>query len=150
LRAGLENAGLYFLVFALSMIAGQTVGGRASDRVGRTGVIVPGLLLLAVGVAALPLLTGWAVLASALVVGLGQGAAQPTIFALAVDRVEAGEQGAAMGTVGTLLELGIGSGSILAGVLAETVGLGAMFVAMAFAPLAGAALALARRPVDAH
>ena len=150
LRTGLENPGLYFLVFALAMIAGQTVGGWASDRVGRTAVIVPGLLLLAAGLALLPLVAGWGILASALVVGLGQGSAQPSIFALAVDRADASERGAALATVGTLLELGIGAGSILAGVIAERAGLGAMFVAMALAPLAAAALALARRSVDAH
>jgi MFS family permease len=149
-RSGLENAGLYFLVFALAMIGGQTAGGWASDRVGRTAVIVPGLALLSAGVAMLPLVGGWGMLASALVVGLGQGAAQSTIFALAVDRVDPAERGAALGTVGTLLELGIGGGSILAGVLAEQAGLGAMFAIMALAPLAAAALALARRSVDAH
>jgi MFS family permease len=150
LRAGLENPGLYFLVFALAMIGGQTAGGWASDRVGRSAVIVPGLLLLAVGVAMLPALSGWAILASALVVGLGQGSAQPTIFALAVDRVEPADRGVALGTVGTLLELGIGAGSIAAGVIAEAAGLEAMFVALAAAPLAAAVLALARRSVDAH
>jgi MFS family permease len=150
LRAGLANPGLYFLVFALAMICGQTAGGWASDRVGRTAVIVPGLLLLSAGVAMLPLLSGWALLASALVVGLGQGSAQPTIFALAVDRVDPTDRGVALGTVGTLLELGIGAGSIAAGVIAEAAGLGTMFVALAVAPLAAAILALARRSVDAH
>jgi MFS family permease len=150
LRAGLDNPGLYFLVFALAMIGGQTTGGWASDRVGRTAVIVPGLLLLAAGVAMLPLLSGWAILASALVVGLGQGSAQPTIFALAVDRVDPADRGVALGTVGTLLELGIGAGSIAAGLIAEAAGLATMFAALAVAPLAAAALALARRSVDAH
>jgi MFS family permease len=149
-RAGLENPGLYFLVFALAMIGGQTAGGWASDRLGRTAVIVPGLMLLAAGVAMLPLLSGWAVLASAVVVGLGQGSAQPTIFALAVDRVDPADRGVALGTVGTLLELGIGAGSIAAGLIAEAAGLGTMFASLALAPLAAALLALARRSVDAH
>jgi MFS family permease len=151
-RVGLSNPGLYFLAFALSMIAGQTVGGRLSDRFGRAAVLLPGLLLLAAGVALVPSFSGWALLASGVVAGLGQGAAQPTLFALAVDRVGPAERGAALGTVGTFLELGIGGGSILAGLLAERAGLETTFRLIAAAPLFSAALTLSltRRPVDAH
>jgi len=152
LRVGLENPGLYFLAFALSMVAGQTLGGRLSDRLGRTAVIVPGLLLLAAGTALVPSLRGLTLLASGVVAGLGQGAAQPALLALAVDRVAPTERGAALGTVGTFIELGIGGGSILAGLLAERVGLETTFVLIAAAPLFSAALmaGVARRPVDAH
>jgi predicted MFS family arabinose efflux permease len=150
LRTGIENPGLYFLVFALAMIVAQTFGGRASDRFGRTAVIVPGLALLAVGVAMLPVLNGWSILGSALVVGFGQGAAQPALFAMAVDRVRADERGAAVGTIGTFLEMGIGGGSIVAGMLAGAFGLSATFVIIAIAPLAAMGLALARPPIDAH
>jgi MFS family permease len=152
LRAGLENPGLYFLAFALAMIGGQTVGGRLSDRFGRAAVIVPGLLLLAAGIALVPSLRGLALLASGVVAGLGHGAAQPSLLALAVDRAGPAERGAALGTVGTFLEMGIGGGSILAGLLAGWIGLEAMFVLIAAGPLSSAALtvALTWRRVDAH
>jgi MFS family permease len=152
LRVGLENPGLYFLAFALSMIAGQTVGGRLSDRLGRGAVIVPGLLLLAAGTALVGYLEGTLLLGSGVIAGLGQGAAQPALLALAVDRVGPGERGAALGTVGTFVELGIGGGSILAGLLAERLGLEAAFAIIALAPLSSAALTLwlVRGQVDAH
>jgi predicted MFS family arabinose efflux permease len=140
LRAGLENPGLYFLAFALAMVVGQTVGGRLSDRLGRGAVIVPGLLLLAIGTALVPWLGGGLLLGSGAIAGLGQGAAQPALLALAVDRVGPGERGAALGTVGTFVELGIGGGSIAAGLVAERFGLEATFALAALAPLSSAAL----------
>ena len=142
LQRGLANPGLFFSVYAMAMVAAQAIAGPASDRFGRAVVIAPGLALTAVGLVAMATLDGWWLLAAGVVYGLGAGATQPALFASASDLVRPEQRGSAMATMGLFLELGIGSGAIVAGVLAGSLGLGATFAGVAVVPLVGLALAM--------
>lgn len=139
LQRGLANPGLFFTVYAGAMVVAQTLAGRASDRLGRKAAIVPGLVLLAVGLAGVGLLGDWWLLGAALVYGLGAGACQPSLFATAGDLVASEARGSAMATMGLFLELGISSGAIVVGLLAGVLGLGTTFVLGAAVPLIGLA-----------
>lgn len=141
-RHGLDNPGLFFTVYAGATILAQNVGGRLSDRLGRSAAILPGLLLGAVGIFLVPQLEGLALLIAAAVYGLGQGLSQPALFALPVDLVPPAERGSALATAGLFLELGIGSGAIGAGLLAKGFGLETALVLAAAAPLVSAAASL--------
>ncbi len=148
IKRGIENPGLFFTVYGLTLIAAQVLAGRVSDLVGRFQVIVPAMVLLAfsfpvlAAVHTLPLLLGVAVL-----YGLGFGGARATLNALMVDRVPAAIRGMAMSIAYGSFDLGIGLGSYLLGWVAQIWGYQVMYGSVGGACLLGVALFafLARR-----
>jgi MFS family permease len=133
-RRGLDNPGLFFLVYAAAIFVAQTVAGRASDRLGRMAVVLPGLIVSAIGLAAIAAVGGWWLLVAGAVYGVGAGMVQPALFAAGGDRVPATERGSAMATMGLFLEIGIGGGSVVAGLVAGTLGLATTFALVAALP----------------
>jgi MFS family permease len=92
--------------------------GRMSDRWGRKPIIVVGLVLCAVSFAAIPLLTSFSLLlVTALVFGLGEAFVTSSTAAMVADFCQEKHFGAAMGTFGTIFDVGHAAGPILAGLL---------------------------------
>jgi MFS family permease len=150
-RRGLVNPGLVFVAHALGVFAAQSVAGRLSDRLGRLAVIVPGLALAAVGLWVTALAAGAWLFAAGALSGLGLGAAQPLLYALAADLVPLEERGSAVGTIGIFHEVGIVVGAVGGGFLGRSVGLPEMYGVAGTVPASGAVVALlatrrARRP----
>lgn len=129
-RQGIDNPGLFFTAYAITLIAARSFTGQLSDRFGRTVVIAPGLGLAAI---ALWILSTASSMAAFLVVaalyGLAFAAIHPTLMAFVVDRAAPHRRGAAMGTFSTAMDLGISTGSFLWGFVAQTAGYGTMYVA---------------------
>ncbi len=151
-RRGLANPGLVFATFAVGQVLVQTLLRHVSDRFGRGAAIGPGLILVAAGMWTVALTSGWWLLAGGFVSGIGQGMAQPAIYALGSDLVAAGERGSAMGTLGVFLEVGIAAGAIGGGMIGRTFGLQTTYVlAGSVAAIAAVAQrrALCLRPVRA-
>ena len=125
-----DNPGVFFTVYAVVLIVARGFTGQISDRYGRPAVIAPGLLLAAV---ALWVLAAADTLALLLVVavlyGLAFAAVQPAIMAMVVDRAAPERRGAAMGTFSAAMDLGIGVGSIVWGIVAQAAGYHAMYLA---------------------
>jgi len=143
---GLENAGTYYTVFALAMLAVRAKAGKISDLRGRATVVIPGLLATGGAFAVLGLTSGWIwVLVGAVIFGLGFGSAQPALMALTADRARIEERGKAMGTFYVAWELGIMSGSTGAGLLLGVVDFPLMLLASSLIPVAGTLLALKTR-----
>jgi MFS family permease len=118
--AGLNEfqAGLLWGIQVLTTILSKPLMGRISDRWGRKPIIVAGLVLCAVSFAAIPLLTSFALLlVTALVFGLGEAFVTSSTAALVADVCQEKHFGAAMGTFGTIFDVGHASGPILAGLL---------------------------------
>lgn len=137
-QVGMGNPGLFFTVYAVFLVLTRPQAGLLSDRVGRAAVVLPGMALVAAAMVTLAAASapGWLLLAGALY-GVGFGAAHPALMALTADRVEAAERGQAMATFYAALELGIGSGSVLLGVLLAYSSFPAMFAAAAAVAAAG-------------
>jgi MFS family permease len=142
LQQRLGNPGLFFTVFALAAVVVRGAAGRLSDRIGRRAVTAPSLAVT--GIALLLLARAdsmpW-LLAAAVVLGVGFGAAQPAILAMAADRVPPAERGRAVGTVYAAWELGIFGGAILFGLWAARWGYRSMWVAGAVSVGLGAVAA---------
>lgn len=136
-RRGLANPGLVFGTFAVGQVLVQTLLRHVSDRFGRGAAIGPGLILVAAGMWTMAFTSGWWLLAGGFLSGIGQGMAQPAIYALGSDLVAAGERGSAMGTLGVFLEVGIAAGAIGGGMIGRAFGLQMTYV------LAGGIAALA-------
>lgn len=122
-RAGLHPRALYFSVLAFTIVASRPVAGRMADRLGTAAVLVPCLLLAAVGYALLALPASHRTfLLSAVFVGLGFGSAYPVFAAWILSHVAARSRGAAFGGILAALDTGIGSGSIVVGWIASRYG----------------------------
>jgi MFS family permease len=143
-RQGLGNPGVFFTVYAVTLIVLRGPLGKASDRYGRVTVIAPGLV---VGALALSVLSVAAsvpmLLAAALLYGLFFAAVQPTLMAMAVDRVAPAERGSAMGTFTMAMDIGIGGGSFLWGALVPLAGYQGMYLAAAGVALLALAVLVA-------
>jgi len=64
---------------------------------------------------------------SAAMLGVGVGAAMPLLMALMIDSVGPAEPGGAMSTFGIGLDVGIGIGSVVQGMVVEAYGFDAAF-----------------------
>jgi len=136
---GIENPGVFFTVFAVTLILVRVLAGKLSDIKGRRFVIVPGMVLITLGLWVLSNAGSLQYfLAAALLYGLGFGSVHPALIALLVDRVGEMGRGAAMGTFTAAFDLGIGAGSILLGIVLQFSGFKEMYLLSALIVLAGA------------
>jgi MFS family permease len=139
IQQGIDNPGLFFTAYGLTLIAAQILAGRVSDWVGRLQVIVPAMVLSALAfpvlasVRILPLLVGVAVLYA-----LGFGSAQVNLDALMVDRVPAEIRGMAMSIAYGSGDLGIGLGAYLLGWVAQIWSYQVMYASVGVVCLLGA------------
>lgn len=112
------QAGLLWGVQVLTTILAKPMMGRLSDRFGRKFIIVAGMGLCAGSFAAIPWLTSFSLLIStALVFGLGEAFVTSSSAALVADFCQEKHFGAAMGTFGTIFDIGHAAGPLLAGLL---------------------------------
>lgn len=137
-KRGLAGAGMFFTVYAVSIIVARIVGGYISDRRGRAAAIVPGLISAAAAMVCLVALGGASgMVVAAALYGLGFGLALPSLNVMAIDRAPLAERGAAMATYSALFDLGIASGAIVLGALVAVGGYGLVFGAAALVIGAG-------------
>jgi MFS family permease len=122
LQIGMDNPGIWFAIYAGSLLASRPIAGPISDRVSRRAVIIPGLLLNLAGICllALSFAPRWLVVAAALA-GLGTGAAQPALMTVAVDRASEHRRGQSLAQFQFFYDLGIGIGSLSLGALLDLV-----------------------------
>jgi MFS family permease len=143
---GLQNPGIYYMVQAIALLISRIYAGRLADRHDRTAVIVPGIILMAISLALLPLANGLLYFViSAFLYGLGFGTAQPATMALLIDRVGPERRGLATSTYLTGYDTGNIIGSILMGLVSQYWGFGVMWTLAAVCTLLGLAGIIADR-----
>lgn len=119
-KQGIANPGIFFSVFAVTLIAVRMIAGKLSDKKGRKFVIAPGMMFVILGLWVLSSASSLqSFLIATLFYGLGFGAVHPALLALLVDKVDEKGRGAAMGTFTAAFDLGIGVGSILLGLVLQ-------------------------------
>ena len=123
---GLAVAEIGVLAAAYPAVWGlaQVGTGALSDRVGRKGLIVAGMLAQAgaLGLIAVSSTFG-AWLAAAAVLGLGTAMVYPTLLAAVADVADPAWRGAAVGVYRLWRDLGFAVGAVVAGVLADRGGM---------------------------
>lgn len=132
--AGLSTfqAGMLWGVQVAATILSKPIMGKVSDRHGRKPLISVGMVLCAGSFAAIPMLHGFYLLSlAALIFGLGEALVTSSSAALIIDLCQEKHFGAAMGTFGTLFDIGHASGPILAGLLIAQLGYQSAFLIMA-------------------
>lgn len=118
--AGLNEfqAGILWGVQVVTTIISKPVMGRASDRHGRPALISAGLVICAFSFGAIPLFTNFTLLLlAAACFGVGEAVVTSSSAALVADLCQEKHFGTAMGTFGTIFDIGHAAGPILAGML---------------------------------
>jgi len=118
--AGLNEfqAGILWGVQVVTTILSKPIMGKTSDRYGRKALITIGLLLCAISFAMIPVFQDFYLLMiTAAFFGLGEALVQSSGAAFVADLCKAKHFGTAMGTFGTIFDIGHATGPILAGFL---------------------------------
>ena len=103
---------------------GQIGTGALSDRIGRKGLIVAGMLVQAGAIALIAASSTFAVwLLAAAALGLGTAMVYPTLLAAVADVAAPAWRGAALGVYRLWRDLGFAVGAVVAGVLADRAGM---------------------------
>jgi len=126
------NAGTFFLVYAIALTLARPVAGRLADRYNEGSIIIPAMILTIIALLILSLSDGLpGVIVSAILYGIGFGSAQPALQAATLGLVSPAKKGMANASFFTAMDLGIGLGSILLGVISQFFGYSALFAACA-------------------
>lgn len=127
-QLGVENSGLFFLVYAAGVSILRPIAGKLMDKRGPSLLMLvsfitttAGLFLLAESVNA-----NWFLMA-AFVIGLGNGVIMPTIQTMIINMVSMDRRGTANATFFSAIDLGIGLGSVILGYLAEWTSISTMY-----------------------
>jgi len=135
---GVRNASLYFLIFSVGIAIARLTSGKEFDRHGPRRIITVCIILLIVGFPVLALAEN-AVLyfVSAVIIGFGNGVIFPTFQSMVNNLADASHRGAANSTLFTAVDLGMGLGMVMAGLIAQKVSLSAIFWINALVCVAG-------------
>lgn len=133
-----EYTGWFFTVTAVGTALTRIFSGRLFDRYGPTWISVFGIIAVSGGL----MLLGQApvrslFLLSGFVIGIGFGVIFPTLQTMANNVVTHEHRGSANSTFLTGLDMGIGLGSVLTGLLSTLLGLAWTFKAASLVALAG-------------
>ena len=123
--AGLSIAQIGLLSAAYPATWGltQVATGALSDRYGRRPLIVGGMLLQAIAIAAIAATAGfWPWLGCAVALGLGTAMVYPTLIAVVADVAPSHRRGAVIGVYRCWRDLGFAAGAVLVGVVASAFG----------------------------
>lgn len=130
---GVSNPGIYFLVYAISILVVRPYSGKIFDQEGPGRLMGIGLGSIVIAFVLLYIASETFVfLLSAVIMGIGFGIVQPINMAMAIKRVEPLRRGAANGTLMSANDLGIGLGSVLLGMLSSEFGMSFMYLVCAF------------------
>lgn len=125
---GIEQGGLFFIFMAIGVILARVFVGKVMDQKGPNGLVLFGLLVTVGGLFMMSYVeTFWPLMASGILVGIGNGIIMPTVQTMAMNMVPVERRGAANATFFSAVDLGIGAGSITLGYIAEYFGIAVMF-----------------------
>lgn len=126
-----DTASFFFMVYAITVLVTRPASGRLMDVRGANIIMYPGLVVMALGFVCLGLAqTGWAILAGAVLLGLGFGSIQICIQAITIKQVTPERIGLATSTYFICVDAGLGFGPYLLGLIVPYLGYGHLYVTM--------------------
>ena len=131
LKKGVDNPGLFFAAFAITLILVRGLGGKILDTYSREKVIFPCLFNLIVS---MPILAFSSTLRMfilvAIIWGIGSAFLFPSLLAYTID-LAGSNRGPAMGTFTALVDLGAGMGAVIMGTILQLTNYTVMFLCLA-------------------
>jgi MFS family permease len=135
---GIQNSALYFLIFSIGIAAARLTAGKEFDKNGPRKIITLCLILLITGFPLLALAKNEVLFyLSALIIGFGNGVIFPTFQSMVNNLADSKHRGVANSTLYTAVDLGMGFGMIMAGLIAQHISLSAIFWISSFVCIAG-------------
>ena len=138
-RRELAAVGAAYAVYGVSIILTRILTGPLLDRINRGRVLLPALIVNAIGLAGLAGSTGMPLLVgSAALMGIGSGISHPALISICVDRMPSAQRGRATAGFYLAFDLGIGVGSWLLGLVLNAMGLTGLYLAASVVSVIGA------------
>jgi predicted MFS family arabinose efflux permease len=129
---GVANPGIFFSTYGISLVISRILGSKILDRYPRPRVIIISSIPMLIAVALLAFTRGIIdLMVVAMLYGVGLAFLLPAAQVFLVDRVRKEERAKALGVFFSFLELGIGGGAILLGIVADFFGYKSAFVTSA-------------------
>jgi len=126
---GITNPSGFFLIYAIGIISSRFTTAKSLDRNGPRSIIIICLSLMIIG---FPLLALWqnqtGFFIAALILGFGNGVVFPTFQTMANNMVPASRRGVASSTLFIAVDIGMGLGMILVGVIAQYFSISTAFI----------------------
>lgn len=137
----LGSAGAFFTVYALSILAVRLFSGRLSDRYGMDTVVVPALLCFIASAVIISLAsTQFMLCIGGALTGAGSGILQPEMQVACVHRCSPERSGSAITAYFVSLDVGMGGGALIGGVLVDLSGYTTAYIFFAFCAVAALVL----------
>ncbi|MEA2488275.1 MAG: hypothetical protein QOH21_67 [Acidobacteriota bacterium] len=149
-QRNIQPKSLYLTVFAVTVVVVRLFTSHLADRVGTRTVLYPAFAALPISFATLAVAQErWHMVASAILFGLGLGAAFPAFMSFLIANTDPRRRARTFGSFVGAFDTGIGTGSFVIGVIGGRWGLGTAFaIAAALSCLAIPIFNLATRGLD--
>ena len=135
---GIHNTSLYFLIFSVGIAAARLTAGKVFDKKGPRKIITICIILLIIGFPLLALAKNPTLFyISAIIIGFGNGVIFPTFQSMVNNLADSLHRGAANSTLYTAVDIGMGIGMIMAGLIAQHISISAIFWVNSFICTAG-------------
>lgn len=147
----LKQIGWLAAIYPAVWGVGQLFTGALSDRIGRKGLIVAGMWLQAAGIAVLTVskvFTGFAT--GAALLGVGTAMVYPTLLAAIGDVAHPNWRASSVGVYRLWRDLGYAVGAILAGIIADALGIAASMWFIAAVTFLSGVVVLLRMRESSH
>jgi MFS family permease len=147
---GLNDIGLLAATYPAVWGVAQLVTGPLSDRIGRKWLIAGGMWVQAAGILVIALASSMAAFATgAALLGLGTAMVYPTLLAAVGDVAHPSWRASAVGVYRLWRDLGYAFGALIAGLVADALGLSAAALAVSVLTL-GSGIVVAVRLRETH
>jgi predicted MFS family arabinose efflux permease len=144
---GIATVGGYFFIYSVVGVATRVFGRRILDRVGLGRVLVPSLVILALGMALIAGTGHAGVLSIAAAIGgLGHGYLYPALSAMVIMRTDTNAMGRSSSIYTSLYDAGTMAGPYLLGIVGEYFGYGLLFIVSGVFALIAAAYFVVMEP----
>ncbi|OGP87525.1 MAG: hypothetical protein A2156_10970 [Deltaproteobacteria bacterium RBG_16_48_10] len=128
---GVSNPGIFFAVFAITLILGRGFGGRILDLYERKRVIIPCLITSIISLVMLTFSTTLIMfILVAMILGTGWALLYPSLLIYAIEN-SGSARGPAMGTFTAFADLGTGIGPMIMGIILQRTSYPVMFICLA-------------------
>jgi MFS family permease len=125
---GVHPKGIFLTTLALAILVTRPMSGRLGDRFGYRRILLPSLVIVAIGLSILVFGgTKRHLVASAIIYGAGFGTAYPVFASYVLRHVGPERRGAAFGAILACFDTGIGTGSTMMGWIIGRYGFSAAF-----------------------
>ncbi|WP_251158590.1 MFS transporter [Caniella muris] len=141
-QAGLMGAAsVFFVVYALTMLATRPMTAKLLDTRGPAPLLVPGFVAMGAGIVVMGMAAnGAALLVAAALIGYGMGAIQPTGLAMATQHLDRSRYTVANATFYMMGDLACGVAPVIFGLIVPMVGYRGLFCGLVLVAAAGVAL----------